>query len=962
MNPGRLLDALRWLYPYGRGEERDEAKTEQLAATRRALLEVVATSVALRWTTTTVEREGDLAALVDALAAQALGEEVEDGGRGACELLRLLLRLLEAHPDLPAFLLSSPGSPAFLLLHLIGDPQQRQQRQQPLAVRLLAYRALVKACALAPRQWQEERRRRPSSSGKRSGMALLRASLSSVGAAARGGGGEADEEEKDGFLVVRPEMTCVEGTGSEEAQEEQVRKVLFGATRRLLQGAEGEEQWRQALALAASRVLVDPMAPPRLPPTLLGPGAALPPWWLEEEEEGSEEEEEQGDRGVEAAMAALSVADPAALAFRPAVPAFVCAMQAAAGIAGGSTSNINSNGEGTEEEAAAATASYGLEEVEAHVVTALEGSVEHRAAWLALLDRRRAAGEERLESAQAAAQAERVWVWHHRWQRLLDAVAEERAIWGPGRARLRAFGAAGTGLLGVGPAAVSWVVDDVEDHLRRRRKLVRRARPGFVLPDAVGDEAARLRHADASVRMRGNGGGVVAAAAAAAAVEQQEEEGRGEGSGGGGGLRLMPAVERLLGDGGGRVERRSSREELWKDLAKYQRCVEGKGTGGDDADDEEMDDEGIDEEAMSAITAADSLDGGGRETPVPSTTSAAAGGTGAGAASASSPPPKALQASPTKSPSASATPSRPVSLALAERRRPGSASLASFPPDLLLRAAAGGKSSVILAASVSPRALAMPGGGGTGSTLVRLLSSAAGATGGGGGGGDGGSGRGGGVFLVAGVKEARPCEVICPFVVSPGLFEVHKAALRFTLQEGTAAPVPPEDATAWCLQPFPSTLWRLDELRAMYLRLYQQQQTALELFFTDQTSLLLHFHARPAALAVYKTIRKLAPRGLEPHLGTAPTKILQRMRTAKGSALTQAWQRRELSNFEYLSYLNLVAGRCVLSFDGEGWGWVGGVVALLLRTCNRKPSRHARSRMTHAPSQIHAHPPPSPPK
>lgn len=889
-DPGRLLDALRRLYSY---EAPAAAEAEQLAATRRALLDVVATVVAVRATdaaaaVTAAEREEDVVALVDAVAAQAL-VDAGDGGRGACELLRLLLRLLPQLPGLAAHLLSVPGSPAYLLLHLAGDAGR-----QPLAVRLLAFRVLVAACALAPRQWQEERRRRPQSLGKRSGMALLRSSLSSVGVV-RGFVGEAmagEDGEKDGFLLVRPEMTCVEAGAAEEAQEEQLREALFWGTWRLLGSCREVVGGGQRLAVAAvaARWLADAMATPgvvparRSVPVALRAAGALPAWWFEDEDEDedNEGEERAADAAVEAAMAALSITDAegAGIGFRSAISAFVYAARASEA-ASTATSSID----------AAAEATYGLKELEERVASALEGSAEHQAAWLALLERRRAGGEERLRAAEAAAQEERVWVWHHRWQRLLDAVAGERGVWGPGRARLRQYGGEGAGLAGVGPAGISWMLDDVEDRWRCRRKLVRRRRPGFVLPGAIGDEAARLRHADASARMRGGGGAAAVVAAAATG-----------GEGGEGGTRLAPAIERLVSEGEGRVERSNSREELWKDLVKYQRR-EGEGVAEDEDEDDVELEEGIDEEALSG--AADAQEGEGRETPVPT----AAAGT---AATASSPPPKALQqASPTKLATVTATPTRPLSLALGERRRPGSASLV-FPAGMA-RLQAGGRSSVPLIASVSPRVLSLPGEGGSaaagmmgtgGLTLARLLSTAAG-------------GGATAIPLAAGVKEARACEVIRPFVVSPGLFEVHKAALRFTLQDGAAAPVPPEDPTAWCLQPFPSTLWRLEELRAMYLRLYQQQPTAVEFFFADQTSLFVNFHARPAAVAVYKAVRKLAPRGLEPHLGSRPTKVWQRMRTAGGSHLTQAWQRREISNFEYLSYLNLVAGRCVADWNGR---------------------------------------------
>jgi hypothetical protein len=53
------------------------------------------------------------------------------------------------------------------------------------------------------------------------------------------------------------------------------------------------------------------------------------------------------------------------------------------------------------------------------------------------------------------------------------------------------------------------------------------------------------------------------------------------------------------------------------------------------------------------------------------------------------------------------------------------------------------------------------------------------------------------------------------------------------------------------------------------------------------------------------------PRHLEPHLGDRPRQILQKLRIHQNPnhSVTRAWVQREISNFEYLSYLNFIAGR-----------------------------------------------------
>jgi hypothetical protein len=66
---------------------------------------------------------------------------------------------------------------------------------------------------------------------------------------------------------------------------------------------------------------------------------------------------------------------------------------------------------------------------------------------------------------------------------------------------------------------------------------------------------------------------------------------------------------------------------------------------------------------------------------------------------------------------------------------------------------------------------------------------------------------------------------------------------------------------------------------------------------------LLNFFSFKTCVNVDKKIRSLGPRKLEPSEGHNPRAIIEK------SSLTNEWVQRKISNFEYLSRLNTIAGR-----------------------------------------------------
>ncbi|KAG7224561.1 hypothetical protein INR49_011313 [Caranx melampygus] len=78
--------------------------------------------------------------------------------------------------------------------------------------------------------------------------------------------------------------------------------------------------------------------------------------------------------------------------------------------------------------------------------------------------------------------------------------------------------------------------------------------------------------------------------------------------------------------------------------------------------------------------------------------------------------------------------------------------------------------------------------------------------------------------------------------------------------------------------------WMFSEIRAVFSRRYLLQNTGLEVFMANRTSVMFNF---PDQATVKRVVYSLP----------------------RSSNMTQRWQRREISNFEYLMFLNTIAGR-----------------------------------------------------
>ncbi|KAJ8281129.1 hypothetical protein GJAV_G00063860 [Gymnothorax javanicus] len=103
--------------------------------------------------------------------------------------------------------------------------------------------------------------------------------------------------------------------------------------------------------------------------------------------------------------------------------------------------------------------------------------------------------------------------------------------------------------------------------------------------------------------------------------------------------------------------------------------------------------------------------------------------------------------------------------------------------------------------------------------------------------------------------------------------------------------------------------WLFSEIRAIFSRRCLLQNTALEIFMANRTSVMFNF---PDSTTVKKVVHRLPRVGVGTNFGLPQTRrisLASPRQLFKASSMTQRWQRREISNFEYLIFLNTISGR-----------------------------------------------------
>uniref|UniRef100_A0A3B4EPH7 Neurobeachin n=1 Tax=Pygocentrus nattereri TaxID=42514 RepID=A0A3B4EPH7_PYGNA len=162
--------------------------------------------------------------------------------------------------------------------------------------------------------------------------------------------------------------------------------------------------------------------------------------------------------------------------------------------------------------------------------------------------------------------------------------------------------------------------------------------------------------------------------------------------------------------------------------------------------------------------------------------------------------------------------------------------------------------------------------------------------------------------LAGPVVLSTPAQLVAPVLAARGTLSITTTEIYFEVDE--------EDPAFKRLDPrvlaYTEGLhgkWMFSEIRAVFARRYLLQNTALEVFMANRTSVMFNFPDQPT---VKKVVYSLPRVGVGTSYGLPQARrisLATPRQLFKSSNMTQRWQRREISNFEYLMFLNTIAGR-----------------------------------------------------
>jgi len=103
--------------------------------------------------------------------------------------------------------------------------------------------------------------------------------------------------------------------------------------------------------------------------------------------------------------------------------------------------------------------------------------------------------------------------------------------------------------------------------------------------------------------------------------------------------------------------------------------------------------------------------------------------------------------------------------------------------------------------------------------------------------------------------------------------------------------------------------WSFHEIRAIYSRRYLLQHTGIEIFLANRTSIMFNFDSNEVVQRVVEVLPRV---GIGTGYGLPQTRkisLATGRQLFKWSNMTQRWSASEVSNFEYLMFINTIAGR-----------------------------------------------------
>ncbi|KAM9819383.1 lipopolysaccharide-responsive and beige-like anchor protein isoform 2-T2 [Syngnathus typhle] len=158
------------------------------------------------------------------------------------------------------------------------------------------------------------------------------------------------------------------------------------------------------------------------------------------------------------------------------------------------------------------------------------------------------------------------------------------------------------------------------------------------------------------------------------------------------------------------------------------------------------------------------------------------------------------------------------------------------------------------------------------------------------------------------VNVSTAAQLVAPAAVVRGTLSITSSELYFEVDEDEPA-FKTIDPKILAYTEGLHGKWLFAEIRAIFSRRYLLQNTALEIFMANRTAVMFNF---PDAATAKKVVHSLPRVGLGTNFGLPQTRrisLATPKQLFKASNMTQRWQRREISNFEYLIFLNTISGR-----------------------------------------------------
>uniref|UniRef100_A0AAY4EZI2 Neurobeachin n=1 Tax=Denticeps clupeoides TaxID=299321 RepID=A0AAY4EZI2_9TELE len=162
--------------------------------------------------------------------------------------------------------------------------------------------------------------------------------------------------------------------------------------------------------------------------------------------------------------------------------------------------------------------------------------------------------------------------------------------------------------------------------------------------------------------------------------------------------------------------------------------------------------------------------------------------------------------------------------------------------------------------------------------------------------------------LAGPVVLSTPAQLVAPVIVARGTLSITTTEIYFEVDEDDPA-FKRIDPKVLAYSEGLHGKWMFSEIRAVFSRRYLLQNTALEVFMANRTSVMFNF---PDQATVKKVVYSLPRVGVGTSYGLPQARrisLATPRQLFKSSNMTQRWQRREISNFEYLMFLNTIAGR-----------------------------------------------------